>query len=142
MVLRSHNNMKEFDLQNNKIKSGFTTPDVYFVKFEAKLMEKVSTETQPKVVSLFYKKQIWISAIAAVFVAMLAIPFYFNSVNNKTIETTTLENYLATEYSTYELIDNLSEAQISELESEIALSDDAVESYLLDTQNLDYYLNE
>lgn len=134
--------MKEFDLQNNKIKSGFTTPDAYFEKFEAKLMEKVSTETQPKVVSLFYKKQIWISAIAAVFVAMLAIPFYFNSVNNKTIETTTLENYLATEYSMYELIDNLSEAQISELESEIALSDDAVESYLLDTQNLDYYLNE
>lgn len=133
--------MKEFDLHTNKIKSGFKTPDNYFEKFENELMEKVSIEAQPKVVSLFYKKQIWISAIAAVFVAMLAIPFYFNSAN-KTIETTTLESYLATEFSTYELIDNLSEDQLLELEDEFVVTDDAMESYLLETQNLDYYLNE
>ncbi len=141
MVYRSHNNMKEFDLHNNKIKSGFEIPDNYFEKFENELMEKVSVETQPKVVSLFYKKQIWISAIAAIFVAMLAIPFYFNSAN-KTIETTTLESYLATEFSTYELLDNLSETQITELENEIAFNDEVIEDYLLETQNLDYYLNE
>lgn len=134
--------MKEFNLHTNKIKSGFETPDNYFEKFENELMAKVSKEKQPKVVSLFYKKQIWISAIAAIFVALLAIPFYFDSVSTKNIETTTLENYLSAEFYTYDLVDKLSEEDILALENEVSLNKDAVESYLMDTQNLDYYLNE
>lgn len=134
--------MKEFDLHINKIKSGFETPDDYFEKFENELMAKISKEKEPKVVSLFYRKQVWISAIAAVFVAMFAIPIYFNSANKTDIETATLENYLTTELNTYELIDKLTDEDISSLESDIALNKDAVEDYLLDTQNLDYYLNE
>lgn len=134
--------MKEFDLHTNKIKSGFETPDNYFEKFENELMAKISKEKEPKVVSLFYRKQVWISAIAAVFVAMFAIPIYFNSANKTNIETATLENYLTTELNTYDLIDKLTDEDISSLESDIALNKDAVEDYLLDTQNLDYYLNE
>lgn len=134
--------MKEFDLHTTKIKSGFETPDNYFEKFENELMAKVSVETQPKVVSLFYRKQVWISAIAAVFVALLAIPFYFDSLSNKNIETATLENYLSAEFNTYDLVDKLSEEDIIALESEVALNKDAIEDYLLETQNLNYYLNE
>jgi hypothetical protein len=133
--------MKEFDLHSKKIKSGFEIPEKYFESFESKIMAKVSTEAQPKVVSLFNKKQIWISAIAAVFVAMLAIPFYFNSVNNTTVETTTLENYLTNELNTYEIVDNLTTEDILSLENEVIFNDDAIENYLLE-QNLDYYLNE
>lgn len=133
--------MKEFDLENHKMKSGFKIPENYFESFESKMMEKVTTEKEPKVVSLFYRKQIWISAIAAVFVAMLAIPFYFNSANNTTVETTTLENYLTNELNTYEIVDNLTTEDILSLENEVTFNDDAVESYLLE-QNLDYYLNE
>lgn len=132
--------MKEFDLENHKMKSGFKIPENYFESFESKMMEKVTTEKEPKVVSLF-NKQIWISAVAAVFVALLAIPFYFNSVNNTTVETTTLENYLTNELNTYEIVDNLTTEDILSLENEVTFNDDAVENYLLE-QNLDYYLNE
>lgn len=134
--------MKQFDLHTTKIKSGFETPDNYFEKFESELMAKVSKGTEPKVVSIFYRKQVWISAIAAVFVALLAIPFYFDSANNKNIETATLENYLTAEFNTYDLVDKLSDEDILALENEVSLNKDAVESYLIDTQNLDYYLNE
>lgn len=133
--------MKDLNLNTTKIKSGFKAPDNYFVEFESKIMETIPFEKKSKVVSIFYKKQIWISAIAAVFVAMLAIPFYFDS-NNTTIETATLENYLVTEFSTYELTDKLSEDAINALENEVTYNDEALEKYLLETQNLDFYLNE
>ena len=56
--------MKQFDLENNKeIKSGFKVPENYFEQFEAKMMEQISKEKETKVVSLFYRKQVWISAI-------------------------------------------------------------------------------
>ncbi len=134
--------MKEFDLHTNRIKSGFEIPDNYFEKFENELMEKVATKAEPKVVSLFYRKQVWISAIAAVFVALFAIPFYFNSVSSSNLETATLENYLTTEFNTYDLVDKLTEEDIVALEGEVSLSNEAIEDYLLETQNLNYYLNE
>lgn len=134
--------MKEFDLHTNRIKSGFKIPDNYFEKFENELMEKVATKAEPKVVSLFYRKQVWISAIAAVFVALFAIPFYFNSVSSSNLETATLENYLTTEFNTYDLVDKLTEEDIVALEGEVSLSNEAIEDYLLETQNLNYYLNE
>lgn len=133
--------MKDFNLNKTKIKSGFNVPEDYFTQFESKMMETIPFEDKSKVVSIFYKKQIWISAIAAIFVAMFAIPFYFNNTNT-TIETSTLENYLATEFSTYEITDKLTEEDINALENEVTYNDEAIEKYLLETQNLDYYLNE
>ncbi|NHN24454.1 hypothetical protein FIA58_002095 [Flavobacterium jejuense] len=134
--------MKDFNLDTQpKIKPGFQIPDNYFEQFEAKMMEQLPKK-EVKVVSLFHKKQIWISSIAAVLLVMIAIPIYFNMAKTNTIETTTLETYLVSEYSTYDIIDKVSIEDIKALENDLSLNDDAVEAYLLDTQNIDYYLNQ
>lgn len=134
--------MKDFDLHNSKIKSGFKVPENYFENFEDRLLSQIESKEEPKVISLFHRKQIWISAIAAVFVALIAIPVYFNSVTTEKISNQTLENYLTIEYNTYDLIDNLSEEDIQGLETSVSLNDAAVEDYLLQEENIDYYLNE
>lgn len=134
--------MKDFKLDKEpKINTGFEIPDNYFEQFEAKMMQQLPKENV-KVVSLFHRKQLWISSIAAVLLVMIAIPVYFNMKEATTLETATLENYLSTEYSTYEIVDKLSNEDITALENDLSISDDAVEAYLLDTQNLDYYLNQ
>ncbi|WP_130736823.1 hypothetical protein [Flavobacterium sp. J27] len=134
--------MEDFNLDTQaKIKTGFQVPENYFEQFEAKMMEQLPKK-ETKVVSLFHKKQIWISSIAAVLLAMIAIPVYQSMSKDTTIEATTLENYLVSEYSTYDIIDKLSTEDINALENDLTLNEDAVESYLLDTQNIDYYLNQ
>jgi hypothetical protein len=134
--------MKDFDLHTSKIKTGFKVPENYFENFEDRLLSQIESKEEPKVISLFHRKQIWISAIAAVFVALIAIPVYFNSVTTEKISNQTLENYLTIEYNTYDLIDNLSEEDIQGLETSVSLNDAAVEDYLLQEENIDYYLNE
>lgn len=134
--------MKDFDLHNSKIESGFKVPENYFENFEDRLLSQIEPKAEPKVISLFHRKQIWISAIAAVFVALIAIPVYFNSVTTEKISNQTLENYLTTEYNTYDLINNLSEEDIQSLETSVSLNDAAVEDYLLQEDNIDYYINE
>lgn len=134
--------MKDFDLHNSKIKSGFKVPENYFENFEDRLLSQIEPKAEPKVISLFHRKQIWISAIAAVFVALIAIPVYFNSVTTEKISNQTLENYLTTEYNTYDLINNLSEEDIQSLETSVSLNDAAIEDYLLQEDNIDYYINE
>lgn len=134
--------MKDFDLHNSKIKSGFKVPENYFENFEDRLLSQIEPKAEPKVISLFHRKQIWISAIAAVFVALIAIPVYFNSVTTEQISSQTLENYLTTEYNTYDLINNLSEEDIQSLETSVSLNNAAIEDYLLQEDNIDYYINE
>jgi len=134
--------MKDLKLdKKNKIKSGFEIPENYFEQFEAKMMQQIPKK-EVKVVALFHRKQLWISSIAAVLLVMIAIPVYFNMSKATTLETATLETYLSTEYSTYEIVDKLSNEDITALENDLSINDDAIEAYLLDTQNLDYYLNQ
>jgi hypothetical protein len=137
--------MKDFNINNKKIDTGFKVPEDYFEQFESKMLEKLVVKKETKVVSLFYKKQIWISSIAAMFVLAIAIPAYFNSLKTVTLENATIENYLVNQsnFTTFNIIEGLSENDIEELENSLTISDNnSVESYLLDTQNLDYYLNE
>ncbi|WP_159777288.1 hypothetical protein [Flavobacterium sp. 9AF] len=134
--------MKDFNLDvEPKIKSGFQIPENYFEQFESKMLNQLP-KNESKVVSLFHRKQIWISSIAALLLVMIAIPVYQSMNKNNAIEVTTLENYLVSEYSTYDIIDKLSTEDINALENDLTLNDDAVESYLLETQNIDYYLNQ
>ena len=97
--------MKNIDLNTTKIKSGFKVPDAYFETLEARILEKMPPQ-ETKVVSLFYKKQIWISSIAAVFVLAIVIPAYFNASKTTTIENITIENYLVnqTSFTTFYII--------------------------------------
>ncbi|EAZ94589.1 hypothetical protein FBBAL38_12425 [Flavobacteria bacterium BAL38] len=140
--------MKQIDLENTeKIDSGFKIPENYFEQFEAKIMERVSKEKEVKVVSLFYKKQVWISSIAALFLLAIAIPVYFNMAKESNLDSNTIESYLADQQSvgTTELIKHLTDEDISELQNALAIdnvTDETIENYLSETANLDYLLNE
>ena len=140
--------MKPFDLENkNEIKSGFKVPDNYFEQFEAKMMAQIPVEKETKVVSLFYKKQVWISAIAAVFLLAIAIPVYFNMASESNLDASTIENYLVQQQNVgiTELSKHLTDDDITALEKNLSLNEsnpDAVEDYLSESENLDYYINE
>ena len=140
--------MKPFDLENkNEIKSGFKVPDNYFEQFEAKMMAQIPVEKETKVVSLFYRKQVWISAIAAVFLLAIAIPVYFNMAKENNLDASTIENYLAQQQNVgiTELSKHLTDEDITALEKNLSLNEsnpDAVEDYLSESENLDYYINE
>jgi len=140
--------MKPFDLENkNEIKSGFKVPQNYFEQFEAKMMAQIPVEKEIKVVSLFYRKQVWISAIAAVFLLAIAIPVYFNMASESNLDASTIENYLAQQQNVgiTELSKHLTDDDIIALEKNLSLNEsnpDAVEDYLSESENLDYYINE
>ena len=140
--------MKQFDLENNKeIKSGFKVPENYFEQFEAKMMAQIPVEKETKVVSLFYKKQVWISAIAAVFLLAIAIPVYFNMASESNLDASTIENYLVQQQNVgiTELSKHLTDDDIIALEKNLSLNEsnpDAVEDYLSESENLEYYINE
>ena len=140
--------MKPFDLENkNEIKSGFKVPENYFEQFEAKMMAQIPVEKETKVVSLFYRKQVWISAIAAVFLLAIAIPVYFNMASESNLDASTIENYLAQQQNIgiTELSKHLTDDDIIALEKNLSLNEsnpDAVEDYLSESENLDYYINE
>ena len=140
--------MKPFDLENKKeIKSGFKVPENYFEQFEAKMMEQISKEKETKVVSLFYRKQVWISAIAAVLLLAIAIPVYFNMAKENNLDAGTIEVYLSQQQGIgiTELSKHLTDEDIAELENNLSINEansDAVEDYLSESENLDYYINE
>ena len=140
--------MKPFDLENkNEIKSGFKVPENYFEQFEAKMMAQIPVEKETKVVSLFYRKQVWISAIAALFLLAIAIPVYFNMASESNLDASTIENYLAQQQNVgiTELSKHLTDDDIIALEKNLSLNEsnpDAVEDYLSESENLDYYINE
>jgi hypothetical protein len=144
--------MKNFDLENNdKIRTGFTVPEHYFEQFEAKMMQQISTQKttvkEVKVVSLFYRKQVWMSSIAALILLAIAIPVYFNMAKENNIESHSIENYLADQQhvNENEIIEHLSEEDINALENSLSAStneNDAIENYLSESEHLDYILNE
>ncbi len=143
-------NMKNFDLDNNnKITSGFITPENYFEQFEAKIMHQISAQKsavkEAKVVSLFHRKQVWMTSIAALFLLSIALPVYFNSVNESSLQADTIEYYLAQQsVGTTELTKHLTNDDILELETSLGVSSsesEEIENYL-NTEDLDYILNE
>ena len=140
--------MKPFDLENkNEIKSGFKVPENYFEQFEAKMMAQIQPESETKIVSIFYRKQVWMSAIAAIVLLAIAIPVYFNMANSNNLDATTIEMYLSQQQGIgiTELSKHLTDEDIVALEQNLSISEtnsDEVEAYLSETENLDYYINE
>ena len=140
--------MKPFDLENkNEIKSGFKVPENYFEQFEAKMMAQIQPESETKIVSIFYRKQVWMSAIAAIVLLAIAIPVYFNMANSNNLDATTIEMYLSQQQGIgiTELSKHLTDEDIVALEQNLSISEtnsEEVEAYLSETENLDYYINE
>lgn len=138
--------MEKIDINKEKVTTGFKIPEHYFEQFEAKMMEKIPVQKEVKVVSLFYNKQVWISSIAALLLLTIAIPVYFNMAKESSLDAITIENYLSQQnVGTTELTQHLTDEDISSLENNLSLNtinSDALEDYLSESENLEYYINE
>lgn len=113
--------MENFNLNNeSKMKSGFKTPENYFENFESKILTTIleqKTESKPKVISIFSKKKMLISSIAAVFA--ISVGFYFYNKNNLNNETLIHNNFASENYSAEEIAILLTENDLLELEKSI-----------------------
>lgn len=138
--------MKDFNLNNEKINTGFKVPEGYFEQFESKMLSQLVVENEPKVISLWQRKRVWMTSVAAVLLVSIALPVYFsmNTTSSK-VEDETIESYLAMQSSinNYEIAAQLTNEDFIALEENLALNNDAVELYLEENyQNIDLYLNE
>ncbi|WP_338377135.1 hypothetical protein [uncultured Flavobacterium sp.] len=141
--------MTDFNLNNEKIKSGFKVPEGYFEQFETKMLSQLVVANEPKVISLWKNKRVWMTSIAAVLLVSIALPVYFSMQDTATstnvVEDETIETYLAMQptMTNYEIATELTNEDFASLEESLALNDDAVELYLEENyQNVDLYLNE
>ncbi len=139
--------MKDFNINNEKINAGFKVPEGYFEQFENQMLTQLTLEHEPKVISLWKQKRVWMTSIAAVLLVSIALPIYFsmNSASKSPLEDETIETYLAmqTSLTNYEIASELTSEDLVLLEESLALNDDAVELYLEENyQNVDLYLNE
>lgn len=128
--------MKEFRIheEENKMPTGFTTPDGYFDSFTERLMANLP-QPEVKVVPLYRRKPVWLSAAAAFLVIITAGIFFLLSqpAKNQPNEAD-IQNYLVynTNINVYDISQNLDDQDIKSLESSFAANDDAIEEYLLD----------
>ena len=81
------------------------------------------------------------------FLLAIAIPVYFNMASESNLDASTIENYLAQQQNVgiTELSKHLTDDDIIALEKNLSLNEsnpDAVEDYLSESENLDYYINE
>ncbi len=137
--------MKTFKLENEpKIESGFKTPDHYFEDFSAKIMQQLP-ENEPKVISIFQKRKNILFALAAVLVLALMIPVYTTlSTNTKTLDETTLENYITyqSNVNQYDLISELELEDINKIKTTIPIEDEAIEDVLTTNSDMEHLILE
>ena len=137
--------METFKLENEpKIESGFKTPDHYFEDFSAKIMQQLP-ENEPKVISIFQKRKNILFAVAAVLVLALMIPVYTTlSTNTKTLDETTLENYITyqSNVNQYDLISELELEDINKIKTTIPIEDEAIEDVLTTNSDMEHLILE
>lgn len=136
--------MKTFKLDSEpKIDSGFKTPDNYFEKFSANLIQKLPIEPisdEIKVVSIFRRRKNILMAIAAVLVLALMIPIAYNAnTKSKEVDTVTLENYLTqeTDLNQYELIGEIEPESSSIISNAKELEPETIEDILVTNPNIE-----
>lgn len=136
--------MKTFKLDSEpKIDSGFKTPDNYFEKFSANLIQKLPIEPisdEIKVVSIFRRRKNILMAIAAVLVLALMIPIAYNAnTKSKEVDTVTLENYLTqeTDLNQYELIGEIEPESSSIISNTKELEPETIEDILVTNPNIE-----
>ncbi|RZL10536.1 MAG: hypothetical protein EOO89_20970 [Pedobacter sp.] len=125
--------MKPFKLDNEpKISSGFKVPENYFEDFTASLMQNLPAQ-EVRVVPLYRRTPVWLSAVAAIFIIALSLSLWFRmDTTNTQPDEAAIEDYLVYQanISSYDLIQNLDISDIKELEQNVAISDEAIEDYL------------
>jgi len=135
--------MKTFKLENEpKIESGFKAPDNYFDTFSARVLQQLPKE-EPKVISIFQKRKIWMYAAAAILIFGLSIPVYNNySKNSNEIDNVTIENYITyhSSVSGSDIVNLLDEKDIQDIIVDLNIEDAAIENELIPNRNLEQYL--
>jgi len=136
--------MKEFKKNDeNKITSGFTTPEGYFEQFTVKLNSKLKLpKTEVKVVSIKTKR--WLTSIAALLVVALSVSLYSKMVLSHSEENSTTENYITnhSEISQYDLITLLDTKDIENLGMELNTSNTKIDEEFANTNEIENYITE
>lgn len=126
--------MKDFKLDSEvRIKSGFMASEAYFESFADRLMLQLPVR-EIKVVPLYKRRPVWVTSAAAALVLSLSLVF---TQKESTPDNNSIENYLVYQsgISSYDLIQNLDQEEISELEKSVldeAISDEDLDRYLID----------
>lgn len=136
--------MKEFKIKDeNKITSGFTTPEGYFDNFTIDLNNNVShLKTDRKVISIYTKR--WLTSVAAVLIVALSVSVYTKLVIEKPEDSIEMENYISnhSEISQYDLITLLDKKDIENLSVEMNASNPKTEEEFDNANEIENYLTE
>ncbi len=136
--------MKEFKINDeNKITSGFTTPEGYFDNFTIDLNNTEShLNTDKKVISINTKR--WLTSVAAVLIVALSVSVYSKLVIEKPEDSIEMENYISnhSEISQYDLITLLDKKDIENLSVEMNTSNPKTEEEFDNANEIENYLTE
>jgi hypothetical protein len=136
--------MKEFKINDeNKITSGFTTPEGYFDNFTIDLNNTEShLKTDRKVISINTKR--WLTSVAAVLIVALSVSVYTKLVIEKPEDSIEMENYISnhSEISQYDLITLLDKKDIENLSVEMNTSNPKTEEEFDNANEIENYLTE
>jgi hypothetical protein len=136
--------MKEFKINDeNKITSGFTTPEGYFENFTIDLQNNESHQkTDRKVISINTKR--WFTLVAAVLIVAISVTIYTKLVIEKTEDSIEMENYISnhSDLSQYDLITLLDEKDIENLSVEMNFNSTETEEEYENTNEIENYITE
>ena len=136
--------MKEFKINDeNKITSGFTTPEGYFENFTIDLQNNESHQkTDRKVISINTKR--WLTSVAAVLIVAISVTIYTKLVIEKTEDSIEMENYISnhSDLSQYDLIKLLDEKDIENLSVEMNFNSTETEEEYENTNEIENYITE
>lgn len=128
--------MQRISFDENKINTGFKVPDNYFDSFEEKVIQKLpSDNVEIKVISLWQRKSFWLSSVAAVFLISLGTLYFFNQQTSSDLTSTS--DYLAyqSDITTEDIATQLTDDDITALETELTSFDSETETYINDYLN-------
>ncbi len=136
--------MNEFKInKENKITSGFTTPEGYFDDFSIDTNNRIILpKSRIKVISINTKR--WVTYVAAVLIIAFSITFSTKMEVNNSDDNVLMENYITnnSEISQYDLITLLDKKDIENLSVELNLNDTKMDEEFANTNEIEYYLTE
>ena len=136
--------MNEFKInKENKITSGFTTPEGYFDDFSIDTNNRIILpKSRIKVISITTKR--WVTYVAAVLIIAFSITFFTKMEVNNSDDNVLMENYITnnSEISQYDLITLLDKKDIENLSVELNLNDTKMDEEFANTNEIEYFLTE
>lgn len=142
------NKIEVLELSESIKNTGFKIPEGYLEIAENTILKKVSYKKETKVVSLFNKRNIrYLSSSIAAAVALFISIFLFNKKDPLptfvTLENETVEDYILTEVSTYDMTTLLNKDQLNEtIHIDSSLSEENIEDYLLNNVDIEDLITE